>query len=56
MVEADTIVRKFVTFGLSSGERLEILQGIAEGERVVTSGTTSLRPGQQVVVSGGITP
>ncbi|MEX0692762.1 MAG: efflux RND transporter periplasmic adaptor subunit [Gemmatimonadales bacterium] len=53
VIEADTVVRKFVTFGMSSGNRLEVLTGIAEGEQVVTSGTQTLRPGQRVRVSAG---
>jgi len=53
VVQADTVARKFVSFGATSGDRLEVLSGIAEGEEVVTSGTTTLRPGQRVIVSGG---
>lgn len=53
VVQADTLARKFVTFGLASGDRLEVVSGLAEGELVVTSGTTGIRPGQRVIVSQG---
>ena len=53
VVDADTLVQRPVTFGLASGGRLEVLDGLAEGDRVVVSGIATLRPGQRVRVQSG---
>jgi RND family efflux transporter MFP subunit len=51
VVDADSLVRKPVTLGLSAEGMVEVRQGLAKGERVVTSGHTNLRPGARVRVS-----
>ena len=37
-----------VKTGLSDGERIEILDGLAEGQRVITTGALALRDGDRV--------
>jgi RND family efflux transporter MFP subunit len=49
-VEADTIVRRRVATGLGADGWMQIVSGLAEGERVVTSGHTNLRDGVRVRV------
>jgi len=51
VVDADSLVRKPVTLGLSAEGMVEVRTGLAAGERVVTSGHTNLRPGARVRVS-----
>jgi membrane fusion protein, multidrug efflux system len=51
VVDADSLVRKPVTLGLSVEGMVEVRNGLAAGERVVTSGHTNLRPGARVRVS-----
>ena len=41
-----------VTLGASEGERIQILEGLQAGERVVTEGVDRLREGMQVKVAG----
>lgn len=41
-----------VTTGLQDGERVEVVDGLAEGERVVTTGAVALRDGDRVTVVG----
>ena len=41
-----------VKLGLEDAERMEILDGIAPGDRVVTEGAASLRAGDTVVLPG----
>ena len=41
-----------VVLGESAGNRLEVLDGLAEGETVVIKGNERLRPGQEVVAQG----
>jgi RND family efflux transporter MFP subunit len=53
VVDADSLVRKPVTLGLSAEGYVEIQRGLTAGERVVTSGHTSLRPGARVRVTVG---
>lgn len=50
-VDGDSVVRKPVTLGLSAEGFVEIQRGLTDGERVVTSGHTSLRPGARVRVT-----
>jgi RND family efflux transporter MFP subunit len=50
-VEADTIVRRPVRIGLTAEGWLQIVSGLTEGERVVTSGHTNLRSGVRVRVA-----
>ena len=44
---------RVVTLGITSGELVEVLSGVSEGERVVTSGQQLLVNGARVVVSNG---
>jgi len=39
-----------VTLGDTYGNNIAVLSGLASGERVVTSGTTMIRPGETVKV------
>lgn len=50
LVEADTLVRRGVETGITASGWVEIRDGLAAGERVVTSGHSNLRPGAQVRV------
>ena len=51
VVEADTLAQKGVTLGVSVEGWVEVTEGVHEGERVVVSGHTNLRPGARVRVS-----
>ena len=42
-----------VKIGIEGSERTEILDGISEGDRVVTTGAAGLRNGDPIVVAGG---
>lgn len=52
LVEADTLVRREVQTGMTAEGRVEVVNGLAIGERVVRSGHANLRPGMAVRVSG----
>ncbi|MGH7530024.1 MAG: efflux RND transporter periplasmic adaptor subunit [Gemmatimonadales bacterium] len=52
VVQSDSVIRRPVAVGLSADGWVEISRGLSEGEMVVTSGHTSLRPGARVRVSG----
>lgn len=45
-------VRRKLKIGLTDNERLEVLDGLAEGERVITVGQEGLRPGAGVRLVG----
>lgn len=51
VVDADSLVRRRVSLGLNAEGMVEVQQGLAAGERVVTSGHTNLRPGTRVRVT-----
>jgi RND family efflux transporter MFP subunit len=51
VVQADTLVRRKVVTGLTASGWIEVQQGLAAGERVVSSGHTNLRIGSRVRVS-----
>jgi len=51
VVEADTLAQKGVALGVTSEGWVEVTGGVLEGERVVVSGHTNLRPGARVRVS-----
>jgi multidrug efflux pump subunit AcrA (membrane-fusion protein) len=51
VVNADTLARRPVQTGLTAGGWIEVTQGLAAGERVVSSGHTNLRSGAAVRVS-----
>lgn len=45
-----TVERKFIRTGDTRGDQVQILQGVTEGERVVTSGQLKLRNGSRVTI------
>jgi membrane fusion protein (multidrug efflux system) len=51
--EADnnTVVRREVRLGARSPGRAEILEGLQAGEKVITHGTTRVKPGDQVTIT-----
>lgn len=51
VVAADTLLRRPVRTGLTASGWVEVTHGLAAGERVVSSGHASLRPGLAVRVS-----
>lgn len=51
VVSADTLLRRPVQTGLTASGWVEIVDGLAAGERVVSSGHANLRPGAPVRVS-----
>jgi HlyD family secretion protein len=51
--ENDTVAFRPVTVGIEEDMQTEILTGVAEGDRVVTTGAASLRDGDRIVVAGG---
>jgi RND family efflux transporter MFP subunit len=51
VVQADTLAQKPITVGVTVEGWVEVTDGVAEGERVVVSGHTNLRPGARVRVS-----
>lgn len=53
VVESDSVLRRAVAMGLTNEGWIEITQGLSEGDVVVTSGHTNLRPGSRVRVSPG---
>jgi multidrug efflux pump subunit AcrA (membrane-fusion protein) len=53
VVEADSLVRRAITLGITAEGFVEVTNGLARGERVVTSGHSNLRPGARVRVTGG---
>ncbi len=52
VVVEDTAERRAVVTGEAVGGRLEVLQGLTEGDRVVVRGNERLQPGAKVTVSG----
>lgn len=50
VVDGDTLIRRSVELGLSTGGWVESTAGVSEGEEVVTSGLAALRPGMTVRV------
>lgn len=51
-----TVERKFVQTGTTRGDQVAIVQGIEEGDRVVTSGQLKLRNGSKVMIDNSIEP
>ncbi len=49
-VDGDTVKRETVKVGYSEGSRVEILEGLKEGDRVVTVGRAAVRDGAKVQV------
>jgi len=52
LLEGDVVKFKPIQTGLSDGERVEVLEGLTEGTRVVTQGSLALRDGDRVTVLG----
>ncbi len=48
--------QRFVTTGLTRGDQIAILEGIKEGEIVVTSGQVKLRSGSTVIIDNRTSP
>jgi len=51
-----TAKQTFVTTGATRGDQVAVLSGIAEGERVVTSGQLKLKNGSPVVINDKVQP
>jgi len=47
--DKNIIERKDVTLGLCSGEYYEVLEGISEGDKVITEVTKTMKPGEEYV-------
>jgi len=50
--ENDTVSFRPVSVGIDQDKQVEILQGLAEGDRVVTVGAAALREGDRVLIAG----
>ena len=53
-----TVERRFVRVGPTQGDRVAILEGVKDGEEVVTSGQLKLQPGATIKIdnSGALKP
>jgi RND family efflux transporter MFP subunit len=49
--ESDTVLFRPVTVGIENNAVVEVLKGVEEGERVVTTGAGALRDGDRVIVA-----
>jgi hypothetical protein len=56
VVQADSLLRKPVSLGLTTEGWVEIAQGLREGELVVVSGLANLQPGARVRLTQGVEP
>ena len=54
--ESDTVLFRPVTVGIENDAVAEVLQGVEDGERVVTTGAGALRDGDRVIVAGAGSP
>jgi membrane fusion protein, multidrug efflux system len=52
-VENDTVSFRPVTVGIEDNTQIEILNGLSDGDRVVTTGAAGLRDGDPVIFAGG---
>lgn len=50
--QSDTVSFTPVTVGIEQADKTEIRDGVAEGDRVVTTGAAALRDGDRVVIAG----
>ena len=48
----DTAAFRPVQVGIEDGSRVEILKGIADGDRVITTGAAALQDGDRIIVAG----
>lgn len=55
MVRSGQAVFRGVTTGLEEPERVEVVDGLAEGDEVVTTGASALRDGAKVLLASGRT-
>jgi membrane fusion protein (multidrug efflux system) len=54
LVDDGNVARfNIVRTGLQDGEKVEILEGLNEGQRVITTGAIALRNGDRVQLAGG---
>jgi len=51
-VDSETVAFRAVVVGIEEGERVEILDGLIEGDRIVTTGAAGLRDGDRVLLAG----
>lgn len=51
-----TVKQKFVTTGETRGDQISVIDGVKEGEEIVTAGQLKLRNGSPVVVNNTIQP
>ena len=49
-----TVEQVFVTVGRRSGGRIEVVEGLASGDRIVTSGQNRLTPGARVKIDNSV--
>jgi membrane fusion protein, multidrug efflux system len=56
VVQADTLVRRPVSTGMTSAGLVEVAEGLTPGELVVTSGQVNLRQGAKVRITAGPEP
>lgn len=52
MADSETVAFRPVRVGIEESETIEILEGAAEGDRVVTTGAAALRDGDRVLLAG----
>jgi RND family efflux transporter MFP subunit len=50
--EGDNPVFSPVTLGIEQQEFTEVISGVKEGQRIITTGAAALRPGDRIVMSG----
>jgi HlyD family secretion protein len=50
--EGDTPVFNPVTIGIEQQDFTEVTNGLKDGQRIITTGATSLRPGDRIVMAG----
>lgn len=51
-----TVAQHFVKTGETRGEQITVLQGLKEGDQIVTSGQLKLKNGSHIVVNNAISP
>lgn len=57
VTQGDSIaVRQNLTLGLEQGERVEILEGLAEGQKIIVTGQSGLRDSSRIRIAGQESP